>query len=116
MAQKRPKDILELGNLILDQDNREVTAGGETHHLTPMEWRLLATFMQHPNEILTREFLMEKVWETSYTDDTRTLQVHVSWLRKKIEEDSSNPKLIQTVRGVGYVFSVEQSLCCSDSR
>ncbi|MFQ5856032.1 MAG: winged helix-turn-helix domain-containing protein [Anaerolineae bacterium] len=106
MAQdKRPLVVLEFGDLVLDQARQEVTVCGKAHHLTPKECRLLATFMQHPGKILSREFLMREIWETDYAEDTRTIEVHVSWLRKKIEEDSSAPQLIQTVRGVGYVFT-----------
>lgn len=95
---------MELGDLVLHQARQEVNVNGIAHHLTPKECQLLATFMQHPGKVLAREFLMREVWETDFTEDTRTIEVHISWLRKKIEEDSSNPQLIQTVRGVGYVF------------
>lgn len=103
-SDERPLRILKLGGLILDRAKREVSARDKVHHLTPKECRLLAAFMQHPGEVLAREFLMREVWETEFTGDTRTIEVHVSWLRGKIEEDSSNPQLIRTVRGVGYVF------------
>jgi len=92
---------------VLDQAGQEVTVNGEAHHLTPKECRLLATLMQHAGQILTREFLMQEVWDTHYTGDTRTIQVHVSWLRSKIEQNSNNPQRILTVRGVGYMFSTE---------
>jgi len=102
---KRPP--LMFNGLVLDQARQAVTAYGETHHLTPMECQLLATFMQRPGKILTRKLLMQEVWGTDFTDDTRTIEVHISWLRKKIEEDLSRPQLIRTVRGVGYVFMDE---------
>lgn len=102
---KHPSGALTLGDLVLDQARREVIVNGKAHRLTPKECRLLATFMQHPEEILTRELLMRKVWDTDYCDDTRTIEVHVCWLRSKIEEDTSNPQRILTVRGVGYMFS-----------
>ena len=106
MAQdKRPP--LMFNGLVLDQARQAVTAYGETHHLTPKECQLLATFMQRPGKVLTREFLAREVWETDFTEDTRTIEVHSSWLRKKIEEDPSRPRLIQTVRGVGYMFTDE---------
>jgi DNA-binding response OmpR family regulator len=90
---------------VLDQAGQKVTVNGQAHHLTPKECRLLATLMQHAGQILTREFLMQEVWDTHYTGDTRTIQVHMSWLRSKIEQDSNNPQRILTVRGVGYMFS-----------
>ena len=104
---KEQAGTIQLGDVVLDPARQEVTAHGKTHHLTPKECRLLATFMQHPDTVLTREFLMLEVWETDFTDDMRTIEVHVSWLRRKIELDSSNPRLIHTVRGVGYMFREE---------
>ena len=98
-------NILVQGGIILDRARSEVIVCGRTHHLTPLECELLATLMQHPDTVLTRAFLMEKVWRTDFTGDTRTLEVHISWLRRKIEKDSSNPRKIQTVRGVGYMFN-----------
>ena len=105
---KRPPSVMELDDLVLHQARQEVIVNGKAYHLTPKECQLLATFMQHPGKILTREFLMREVWETDFTDDMRTVVVHVSWLRKKIEEDPSRPQLIQTVRGMGYVFMDER--------
>lgn len=71
-----------------------------------MEARLLEVFMRHPNKILKRAFLMKEVWETDYIGDTRTLDVHVHWLRQKIEEDPSRPRLLRTIRGIGYRFGL----------
>ena len=95
----------ELDGLVLDQAGQAVIINGQAHHLTPKECRLLAVLMQHAGQILTREFLMQEVWETHYTGDTRTIEVHIAWLRSKIEEDTSNPQRILTVRGVGYMFA-----------
>jgi len=61
--------------------------------------------MQHAGQVLTREFLMQEVWDTHYTGDTRTVEVHIAWLRRKIEEDTGSPQRILTVRGVGYMFT-----------
>jgi DNA-binding response OmpR family regulator len=63
--------------------------------------------MEHPGEILEREQLFRQVWHTEYTGDTRTLDVHISWLRYALEEDPRHPVLIKTVRGVGYRLDVE---------
>jgi DNA-binding response OmpR family regulator len=62
--------------------------------------------MRHPGKVLTREFLMKQVWDTDFVDDTRTLDVHVHWVREAIEEDTSSPQYLHTVRGVGYCFRV----------
>ena len=93
-----------LNGLFLDPTRQAVIAGGKAHHLTPMEYKLLATLMSHPGEILTREFLMRQVWETDWVGDCATLEVHISRLRKKIEQDPSNPRYILTFRGIGYMF------------
>jgi len=68
--------------------------------------RLLEVFMRNPEKVLTRKFLMKEVWETDYLGDTRTLEVHICWLRKKIEEDPDRRCYLRTVRGVGYRFSL----------
>lgn len=95
---------LAVAGVVLDVEVREVEVDDEVHHLTPKECRLLAVLMQHAGQVLTREFLMEAVWDTTYAGDTRTLEVHISWLRAKIEVDRSHPLRIQTVRKVGYRF------------
>jgi DNA-binding response OmpR family regulator len=75
-------------------------------HLTPKQAHLLELFMRHPGEVLTREFLMKQVWDTDFTEDTRTLDVHIHWVREAIEEDSGSPKYLHTIRGVGYRFTL----------
>jgi DNA-binding response OmpR family regulator len=67
---------------------------------------LLKILLDHRGEVIERKSLFSQVWETDYTDDTRTLDVHVSWLRHAIEADPKNPKLLKTVRGVGYRLDV----------
>jgi DNA-binding response OmpR family regulator len=62
--------------------------------------------MRKPNEVITRNDLFRKVWETDFTDDTRTLDVHISWLRRAIEEDPRKPKYLKTLRGVGYRLDI----------
>lgn len=104
---ERSPEILRHCDLVLNLPKQEVVVRDERHHLTPMECRLLATFMQHPGKTLSRRFLMREVWETDYCDDTRTIEVHVSWLRKKIEDDPTDPQLIKTVHGTGYIFAAE---------
>ena len=102
--------LLRVGQLTLDEIDRWVTRNGTEapQHLTPMECKLLKTFMAHPGEVLTRAFLMKRVWDTDYLEDTRTLYVHVRWLRQKVEEHPDRPQLITTVRGKGYCFNVPE--------
>lgn len=102
----RPSTSIRINGLSLDVANREVATKGNTHHLTPMECRLLAVFMQNAGEVLSRKYLMQEVWQTNYIDDTRTLEVHVCWLRKKIEPDPRRPRYLRTVRGRGYQFAI----------
>ena len=97
--------VLRRGGLVLDLRTRRLTRGDERYHLTPKEHALLRMFMRHPGQVLNHEAIMREVWDTDYTDDLRTLHVHVSWLRKKIEENPKQPVRLRTVRGVGYRFS-----------
>ena len=92
------------GDIALDTQTRTLHRDGEHLHLTPKECRLLEVFLTHQGQILTRQFLMKEVWQTDYVLDTRTLEVHVHWLRQKIEHDRSTRTYIHTVRGVGYVL------------
>lgn len=101
------EDLLRCAGLVLNPRARQVAVGrGRIEGLTKMEARLLEVFMRHPNKILKRAFLMKEVWETDYIGDTRTLDVHVHWLRQKIEEDPSRPRLLRTIRGIGYRFGL----------
>ena len=68
---------------------------------------LLKALMDRPGEVIDRQELFRMVWETGYTGDTRTLDVHISWLRQAMEEDPRHPRFIKTVRGVGYRLDVE---------
>jgi DNA-binding response OmpR family regulator len=101
------ESTLQLDGVSLDAENDQVTGPGGTYHLTPMECRLLEVLMLHPGQVVSRASLMKYVWQTSYVDDTRTLEVHICTLRKKIESDPGDPKYLRTVRGVGYVFVTE---------
>ena len=99
-------EILRRGDLTLNVKRRSVIKGDRERHLTPKQAHLLELFMRHPGEVLTREFLMKRVWETDFVDDTRTLDVHIHWVRDAIEDDTRSPQYLHTVRGVGYRFSV----------
>jgi len=100
--QTHNKDILIRGQLMLNIKTRMVTYLDRSAYLTPRLSALLLVLMKDPSQALPREEIFRKVWETDYTEDTRTLDVHISWLRKALEEDSAHPRLIKTVRGVGY--------------
>ncbi len=102
----RPATSIRINGLLLDVVNREVITKSDTHHLTPMECRLLAVFMRNAGEVLSRKYLMQEVWRTDFIEDTRTLEVHVCWLRKKIEPDPSRPRYLRTIRGRGYQFAI----------
>jgi DNA-binding response OmpR family regulator len=99
--------FLRLGNIALDGFQRRVKRRDRIEHLTPKEFGLLHLLMQHADEVLNRGTIMKEVWETDYLGDTRTLDVHIRWLREKLEDDPSHPQFIVTVRGVGYRFSPE---------
>jgi DNA-binding response OmpR family regulator len=101
------KDLLKAGALQLDPTQRWVRVGSRQSSLTPRLVTLLKILMEHPGEVIERALLFRTVWDTAYTEDTRTLDVHVSWLRRAIEDDPRNPTYIKTVRGVGYRLDVD---------
>jgi len=98
--------ILQAGGLTLKLGTRCVNNGRREWRLTPKEFELLKVFMRSPGRVLSRKFLMKKVWKTDYMGDTRTLDVHIRWLREKIEDNPSSPVYLRTVRGVGYRFDI----------
>lgn len=97
-------DRLEAGDLTLDLIARRATRGNEELRMTHKEFDLLATLMRNQGAVLSRDLLLERVWGYDYSGQTKTVDVHVRWLREKIEEDASQPQRIVTVRGVGYRF------------
>jgi DNA-binding response OmpR family regulator len=100
------ENILSVGAIRLDLDRNRVRCLGQNARLTPRLVILLKTLMKRPGEVVEREELFKKVWDTEYTGDTRTLDVHISWLRRAIEPDPTKPKLLRTIRGVGYRLDV----------
>ena len=98
------RKVLKAAGLVLDVEGRRLIRRARTQRLSPKECQLLALFMSNPGRVLSRQFLMKKIWGTDFLDDTRTLDVHICYLRKKIEEDPHHPCLLRTVRGVGYRF------------
>ena len=97
-------DTVKVGVISLSPANRIVEAHGKEKRLTPKTASLLEVFLKHPGETLDRSYLMRQVWETDYVGDTRTLDVHVRWVREAVESDPASPQHIVTVRGVGYRF------------
>ncbi len=99
-----PHEQLAFGGLVIDQTRREVTLEREPLQLKPKEYELLLFLAQHRGQMLSREFILERVWGWDFIGDSRTVDVHVRWLRQKIEADASKPERIVTVRGGGYRF------------
>jgi DNA-binding response OmpR family regulator len=103
-ATAAPAQELTSGDLRLDLQGRRAYLRDGELALTPREFDLLLTLMRNPGVVLTRDLLLSKVWGDHYPGETRTVDVHISWLRKKIEADPAAPTRIATVRGVGYRF------------
>ncbi len=97
-------EALKFDNLIVNLTRREVTLDGTPVQLKPKEYELLLFFAEHKGQMLSREFVLERVWGWDFIGDSRTVDVHIRWLRQKIEADASNPVRIVTVRGGGYRF------------
>ena len=99
-------NIVSAGPIRLDLEHKRVRCLGKNTKLTPRLITLLNILMEKHGEVVEREALFKKAWETNYTGDTRTLDVHISWLRRAIELDPNNPKFLKTIRGVGYRLDV----------
>ncbi|MBD2096124.1 response regulator transcription factor [Trichocoleus sp. FACHB-591] len=96
------EEILSFQDLALNKQQCQVTLRGEAVTLSPKEFSLLEVFMQQPGRVRSREDLIEKVWGLDFMGDSKTVDVHIRWLREKIEADPSNPQYLITVRGFGY--------------
>ena len=99
-----PQEVLTLNNLKINLTRREVLLDDQVLALKPQEYDLLLFFAQHKGQMLSREFILERLWGWDYTGDSRTVDVHVRWLRQKIEKEAGEPTRIVTVRGGGYRF------------
>lgn len=102
---KKEENIIKFGDVLVNFNTREVTRENENVELTLKEFELLKLLIKNKGNILTRELLLDKIWGYEYIGETRTVDVHIRHLRKKIESDDKNPKYIQTIRGVGYKFT-----------
>jgi DNA-binding response OmpR family regulator len=98
------QDMLAFGDLVVNRTRHEVTLGDTPLQLKPKEYELLLFLAEHKGQMLSREFILERVWGWDYIGDSRTVDVHVRWLRKKIEPVPADPERIVTVRGGGYRF------------
>jgi DNA-binding response OmpR family regulator len=98
------QQTLQFGDLVINLTRREVTLTEEPLALKPQEYELLVFFAEHKGHMLSREFILERVWGWDFIGDSRTVDVHVRWLRQKIEANPAKPTRIVTVRGGGYRF------------
>jgi len=99
-----PADVLAYGDLVIDVGRREALRDGEALRLKPKEYDLLLFLARHRGIVLSRDLILERVWGWDYGGGSRTVDVHVRWLREKIEVDPAKPVRIVTVRGIGYRF------------
>ena len=103
-------DIIGIGDLTVNLAKRTVTKGDRLLDLTMKEFDLLTILIQSKGRVLTRDQLMEKVWDVEYCGDARTVDVHVRYLRQKVEDEADKPKYIKTVRGMGYRCATEDEI------
>ena len=100
------EEVIGCGPFVMNVPRRILIAHGQETQLTPKQASLVELFLRNPDKTLDRKTIMETVWNTDYVGDTRTLDVHVRWIRKILEKDSKKPRYIKTVRGVGYQLVV----------
>jgi len=100
--------VLEAGGIQIDPDRHLVFIRGQDVHLRRKEFELLSLLMENAGRLLTRDVLIDRIWGSDYFGDTKTLDVHIKRLRSHVEEDPSSPKLITTIRGVGYRFDASR--------
>jgi DNA-binding response OmpR family regulator len=103
-ADLQASQMMTFENLVLDLTRREVRLNNQPISLKPKEYDLLIFLAQHRGQVLSREFILGRVWDWNYIGDSRTVDVHIRWLREKIEQDPASPTRILTVRGAGYRF------------
>jgi DNA-binding response OmpR family regulator len=104
-ADEVKEEVVRYGSICLYRTKRSVEVNGQGEsQLTPKLTLLLEEFIRHPNEVISRRQLMQNVWDTDYIGDTRTLDVHIRWMRELIENDPAQPVILRTVRNKGYIF------------
>lgn len=99
-----PESTLKFQEIVLYPQECRVLVRGEEINLSPKEFRILELFMSHPRRVWSREQLIERVWGPDFMGDSKTVDVHIRWLREKLELDPSRPQYLMTVRGFGYRF------------
>ena len=104
-AMQYEEKACKFGNISINFEKHEVLKEDKKVDLTLKEFELLEILVKNKGRVMTREFLLDKIWGYEYIGETRTVDVHIRHLRKKLEDDDKNPKFIQTVRGIGYRFS-----------
>ena len=102
--EERKPEVISVGELTIDLRRHRAFWKGQELELSPKEFALLTFLARNRGMVLSRELILERVWGYDYVGDTRTVDVHIRWLREKIEEDPGNPRHILTVRGIGYRF------------
>jgi DNA-binding response OmpR family regulator len=102
------ENSLQAGPIRLNLKQRKISCGGREDQVTPKEARLMEVFLRQPGVLLSRKVLIKTVWDTDYTGDTRTLDVHISWLRQIIEPDPSSPRYLKTIRSQGYRLDIPE--------
>ncbi|MBE7530819.1 MAG: response regulator transcription factor [Chloroflexi bacterium] len=104
-ADEIKEEVVRYGSICLYRTKRSVEVNGQgENQLTPKLTLLLEEFIRHPNEVISRRQLMQNVWDTDYIGDTRTLDVHIRWMRELIEDDPAHPVILRTIRNKGYIF------------
>ena len=101
-AETKQADIIEFGDTAIDRPAHRVTHKGQEITLTPLEFEMLSFLAENRGIVFSRETLLDRVWKYSYPEGSRTVDVHMRWLRQKIEDDPAHPRILVTVRGVGY--------------
>jgi two-component system alkaline phosphatase synthesis response regulator PhoP len=99
------EDIYSFGDIVVDFEKHDVLKNKNKIELTYKEFELLSEFIKNKGRVMTRDYLLEKIWGYEYIGETRTVDVHIRHLRKKIEQDDKKPKYIETIRGIGYRFN-----------
>jgi two-component system phosphate regulon response regulator PhoB len=101
---EKSQTVIEFNHIKMFLEECRVTSFDKEITLSPKEFKLLELFMKNPKRVWSRDLILEKIWEIDFIGDTKTVDVHVRWLREKLEEDPSYPKFLKTVRGFGYKF------------
>lgn len=104
VVKEQDSEVLHIGGLLIDLNRHEIRRNNEVINLKPKEYELLICLAKHPGRVYSREMLLEQIWGWEYIGNSRTVDVHIRWLREKIEEDPANPRHLITVRSAGYRF------------